>query len=436
MASVGILVRRFAGRLDAATRGWAVLTVGNLLRLAVGFVASVLIARSLGPATFATFAVLGAVATIAGAVVDPGLTGAAVQRIAVVWASDPVAARERAGGFLWWRAGAALALAAAIWLVLVLGGAVIGGLPAGDVLALALLGTVATALSGAVGAVLQAVGRFGRLALVGLTNAALTALLALLLAAFGRLTLVTALVILGIGTSLAACAVGYALLPPGWRLTLPAWATLRAEGVALFRVGRWLWLAHSAALFAAQLDLLLVNHWRDATETGTYALALNLAAKADIVNGGLYTVLLPAAAALGGAGAVRAYLRRGLVRSGAIALALLPTALLIGPFVELFYGTAYHPAARLYQLLLAAVIFDVFATPLTLLAYHYQRPRLLAGADLLRVVVLVVVGALLIPAGGALGGLTGAIIARIAAKVAGLALVLARLPWGAGVPGD
>jgi O-antigen/teichoic acid export membrane protein len=222
--------------------------------------------------------------------------------------------------------------------------------------------------------------------------------------------------------------VACALLPRDWRLTPPGRATLRAEGAALFRVGRWLWLAHSAALLAAQLDLLLVNHWLDATETGTYALALNLAAKADIVNSGLYTVLLPAASALAGPGAVRGYLRRGLLRSGAIALALLPTALLIGPFVDFFYGTAYHPAARLYQLLLVVVIFDLFTTPVVLLAYHHGRPQLLAGADLLRVAVLLLVGALLIPAAGPLGGVTGAIVARLVAKMAGVLLIAVRLP--------
>ncbi|MFN8514001.1 MAG: hypothetical protein U0841_15735 [Chloroflexia bacterium] len=88
-------------------------------------------------------------------------------------------------------------------------------------LALALLGTVATALSGAIGAILQGIGRFGRLAAVGLTNAALTAVLAVILAALGRLTLVTALVVLGIGTSLAAFIVGCALLPRDWRLGCP-----------------------------------------------------------------------------------------------------------------------------------------------------------------------------------------------------------------------
>ena len=421
---------RFGGLLDHATRGWAILTAGNLLRLAVSFVASVLIARSLGPATFASFAVLGSIATIAGALVDPGLTGAAVQRIARVRNGDPASAEMRARAFVWWRGGAALVLAAIVWLALVAVGAATGSLPAGGLLALALLGTVATALSGAVGAVLQATGRFGQLAAVGLTNAALTTILAVMLAAGGWLNLVTALVVLGIGTSLVACGIGMALLPAGWRLLWPRPVSFWAEGRELLRFGRWLWLAQSAALLATQLDLLLVNHWRDATETGTYALALNLAAKADIVNSGLHTVLLPAAASLGGAGAVWRYLRQGLLRSGLIALALLPTIFAIGPLIDLFYGADYHRSARLYQLIQLLVIHDLFATPLLLLTFHQNRPQLLAGADLLRVVVLLGVGALLIPAAGPLGGVTGAVVARLVARAAGVGLVLVGLGRG------
>ena len=68
------------------------------------------------------------------------------------------------------------------------------------------------------------------------------------------------------------------------------------------------------------------------------------------------------------------------------------------------------------------------------------RPPRLDAADVLpliaAIVVLVLVGALLIPAGGAFGGLTGAIIARLVAKVAGLGLVLVRLPWGAAGAGE
>jgi O-antigen/teichoic acid export membrane protein len=72
------------------------------------------------------------------------------------------------------------------------------------------------------------------------------------------------------------------------------------------------------------------------------------------------------------------------------------------------------------------MMFDVLLTPLLLLPLAYRQPRLLAAADGLRVVTLVLVGLALIPIFGALG----AIAARFAARVAGAVLVLGALWLG------
>ena len=258
--------RSLASFFDPVSRGWATVAGGSVARLALGFVASLLIARALGPAGFGVFATLGAVATVAGAVADLGLSDAGVKRIANAWPGEQAQAQARV--FFWLRAGAAVLVVAAGCLVAAPLAHSVLHLPDAGLLVLALLGVLATALSGAVSAMLQATGAFGRLTAVSLTNAGLTAVLAIALALAGRLTLFTALVVLGIGTSLAAFGVGYRLLPPGWRLDLPARPLLRAEGGPLLRYGGWLWVANSCAILAAQLDLLLLQRWRGAAIAG------------------------------------------------------------------------------------------------------------------------------------------------------------------------
>jgi O-antigen/teichoic acid export membrane protein len=106
-----------------------------------------------------------------------------------------------------------------------------------------------------------------------------------------------------------------------------------------------------------------------------------------------------------------------------IGLAILPLFFLVIPFVGIFYGPRYLSTIPLFQRLLGVVLFDVFATPLLLLAYHFKRPRLLAGADALRAGTLVGTGALLIPPFGP----TGAIAAKFAGKVVGAAVTLVLL---------
>ena len=269
---------RHSARLDAVTRGWLVVTAGHFSRLALGLVSSVLIARALGPAEFGVFATLAAVTNIGSAVADFGLSQSGVQYIASVWPGDPPAARTRGLALVWLRPALALALA-------VVGTAVAAPLAQRVdwlaerpyLLPLVLLGVAASALSGAVSTLLQATGHFGRLTVVTLTNAGLTAVLAVALAWVGQLNLVSALVILGIATSLACFKVGRRLLPRPWPLRRPSLTRLWTDARRLFEFGRWLWVANSLALLASYLDLFLVGRWAPLSVVGLYALAANLA---------------------------------------------------------------------------------------------------------------------------------------------------------------
>jgi len=73
--------------------------------------------------------------------------------------------------------------------------------------------------------------------------------------------------------------------------------------------------------------------------------------------------------------------------------------------------------------LLGVMVFDVLLTPFLLLPLAYRQPKVLAAADALRAITLVLVALALIPIYGAVG----AIVARLAARVAGAGLVLLAL---------
>jgi O-antigen/teichoic acid export membrane protein len=294
----------------------------------------------------------------------------------------------------------------------------------------ALLGIMATAASGAVSAMLQATGAFGRMSSLTLINTGLTAVLAVSLALVGKLDLLNALVILGIGTSLATFLAGRAMLPRGWRLSVPSRTALDREAKTLFTVGRWLFLASLFAILTANAEVLLLNRWAALPLVGAYALALNMATKADVVNHSLYTVLLPGVATLDERSRLRSYIRRGLIRSMAIALGLALLIPLAQPFIVLVYGAEFAEAVIFFRLLLGVMIFDVLLTPFLLLPLAYRQPKVLAAADGARAVTLVLVGLGLIPLYGAFG----AIAARFAARIAGAVLVLATLYTGRQTP--
>ncbi|MBV8715863.1 MAG: oligosaccharide flippase family protein [Chloroflexi bacterium] len=408
--------------VDPITRGWALVTSAGVVRLGLGFVASLVIARTLGPADFGVFAVLAATVAIVGTLAEGGLTEAAVLRIASGAAAE---AQARSRAFLWLRVCVAAAVAGGTCLLAEpMAGNLLGGVDAG-LLRWALLGIVATAASGALSAILQATGRFGRMSSLTVINTALTAALAVVLAALGRLDLLSALVVLGIGTSLVTFGAAAMMLPTGWRLALPSRQQLAYEAARLFHTGRWLWLASLFAMLTANAEVLLLNRWAALPLLGAYALALNLASKADVVNQSLYTVLLPGVAQARPSG----YLRRGLLRSAAICVCLAVLIPLAEPVLVLLYGAEYRGAAPFLQLLLGIAILDVLLTPFLLLPLAYSLPKVLAGADAARAITLVVVAIALLPGFGPFG----AIAARFAARVAGaLAVGVALLVSGRG----
>jgi O-antigen/teichoic acid export membrane protein len=404
--------------LDPIARDWAVVIGGSGTRLGLGLVSSVLLARTLGTADFGLLVSLGALAAIVGTAADLGLTEAGVRAIAKAWSNGEAELGRRATSLFWLRivvsgGFALLACAAAFPLA-----ARAFGRPVDQLLVvLAFVGVFATALSGTGSALLQAAGRFRSLSAVTLTNAGLTTILAVGLSLVGQLTLVSALVVLGIGTSLASFAVSLCALPPPLRPGRPRLKDLAREGVPLLRVGLWLWAARLLATTAAYLDLFIVNQWVSPAGVGAYALALNLSAKVDVVNQSLHTVLLPAASALQGGTAVTAYLRGSVLRNAVVAFALLALLPLAGPLITALYGREYEPSVALFDVLVIVVLVDLFAMPIALLALGRGRVRLVAGSDALRILVLGIAALELVPAAGAMGAAVARLIARAAGGV-------------------
>jgi O-antigen/teichoic acid export membrane protein len=406
---------------DPVTRGWLIVTAASVGRLLLGLVASVALARSLGPAEFGMYALLGVVATVVGVICDPGLTAGGVPRIASAAAEPAGKVQTRVSAFVLLRFGFALGTALA---VVAIRQPIVRWLP-GNVesalVALVMLGVVASGVSGALSSVLQAVRQFGRLALVLLSNAGLTAVLALALARAGRLDLTAAIAVLGVGTTLASAIVASWLLPARVQPRPVSLAALRDELGHVLRFGGWIWLGDVIAIVAAQIDLPVVGRWLAPAELGAYALALNLIAKADVANHSLYTVLQSTAASLAGPNARRDYLRRSLARSGAVALALVLLIPLGGPLILALYSPVYADAITPFRLLVGVAIVDVFLTPVALLAYPTSRPRALALADAARLAVFLLAAFLFVPR----LGVTGAIGARLASRLAGAGVVVA-----------
>jgi O-antigen/teichoic acid export membrane protein len=399
---------------------------GHALRLALGLVSSALLARALGPENLSTFSVVSAGLMIAVTLADFGLSNSAVRLVASSMDQEPAAAQRTAGVFAWSKLLGSLAITLT---VLLAAGpiATLLQLPAGSgpsLVRIGALGVLATSLSGIVSPVLQSLRRFGPLVLSQTANVGLTVLLMAVLFLVSQLTVTTALWV-GVLSALGGAILGWLTIPAGWRRAIIARpADLGAGARRLWRFGRWLWLSVILAIVYVQLDLLLLNLWATAEETGIYALALNLALKAEIVNQTVQLVLLPEASRVSGEAERRAYLRSGLLRSLALVVLLLVMLPLARPFILLVYGPEYAPSVGIFSLLLASTAVELLALPFVLLVYPLNMPRHVAAGQAIRVATILLAGWLLIPA----WGVVGAALAKLAATLAGV-LFLVVLVW-------
>ncbi len=173
--------------------------------------------------------------------------------------------------------------------------------------------------------------------------------------------------------------------------------------------------------------MLLLNYLLPPPLVGIYVLARSLGQKVDTVHQTLYTILLPNVSALDGAAAQRGYWQRSLIRSALLAGAILLAAPLAGPFIRLVYGSEFAASVNVFYALLAVVILDLLVSPLILLTLPMDRPRLLAAADGLQVVVLLGAGLALVPIWGVYGIVAARLAARLASALVALPPLLRRI---------
>lgn len=432
MTTVGRLLRsgiawcrktlRYDLRQEVAQNSLIVL-VGHMVRLALGLISSALLARGLGPEGLSVFSVLSVTMMIGLTVADFGLSHSAVRQIAGDLKDAPAQARQTAGTFTRFKLVGGLLVVGLIAVFATPIARVVNLPPESGTLLIriASLGLLANVLSGTTASVLHALRRFGVLVITQSVNIGLTVLLMAGLFIVGRLTIVPALLI-GVVGAIVAAVLGFVLLSPDWRTAmLSEGKFLNDESRRLLDFSKWLWISAILSILSTQLDLLLLNRWMAPQIVGFYALALNLSHKAGIINQTLHVVLLPTASALSTRDAYITYVRRNLTRSlliGLLLLFILPAA---RPFILRIYGIEYAASVSVFYFLMAVVLFDLVATPILLLAFPLDMPRLIAAANGIRVAVLIATGGLFIP----IWGMQGAVLAKLAAKIAGAVVTAA-----------
>jgi len=171
-----------------------------------------------------------------------------------------------------------------------------------------------------------------------------------------------------------------------------------------FRFTQWVVMAGIATALSHRLDVfLLAWHAAPAATLGHYGAALNLVLVGELAAMTLFHVLLPKASALTGAGEWRLFLNRHQWHALALAALLLPLAPAGGLLAGILFGDGYAAAGPYFAALIVGMAFTIAGMPANAVLYAAGKSRAVALLEVVRLAAALLAGIAVIPAFGALG---------------------------------
>ncbi|HEX2038046.1 MAG TPA: oligosaccharide flippase family protein [Chloroflexota bacterium] len=374
-----------------------------------GLLASVLVARALGPEAFGLYAFAILTAALLSEIPGAGLDLSAVRTAAGHWTTDAARARRimLAAGGIKLSCGLALAgigiLAAGLVATYLLGRPELA-----HPIRVAAVGAVLLATTELVLAVYQARERYGEMLAVSSVVVAVRLAPLAVLVSLGQLDLERALLVF-LAAAAAGCAVSLVAVGRLWRegrglAPAPAGPAGGDAVGDLLRFARWFVLATLLGVVTNSLDVLAVTHFSGAAATGIYASGRTLALPLSVAGGALGIVLLPRLARLRTVEEIVGVARQIGLGLGALAASLVALVIVLAPLVlPLIFGGRYRPAVPIFQTLALAYGIQLVSWPAVSVLMTLDRPDVIAKLNLVGALWTGVLYAFVVPQYGPLG---------------------------------
>ena len=352
----------------------AIVLTGNMLSAGLGFIATILITRTLGPAQFGLFSVALAVMGMASQFSDFGV-GTGMVRFASLYLKND---NQKAN--LIFKVSLKLKLIITILVFLIgffasesLAVHVFGKPQLIFLLKLAFIGAFGASLAAYVGATLQARQSFKKFTLLHLIDPVVRVsvigllFLALQLNLFNAFTTVVTIPFI-------AFSIGSLIIPKDF---LKAKGNERESFKELFHFSKWIMISVFCVMIIMRLDILMLGYFKLPQEAGYYAAAHNLALVLLLITGAFTTVLLPEVSKLVTKEEIRHYLKRYISIAGIIAVFLFfPLFFLASPIILTIYGIDYTMSTILFKVLLVCQLIILTFNPIGVFLYSINRPQI------------------------------------------------------------
>lgn len=378
----------------------AIVLTGNMLSAGLGFIATILITRTLGPAQFGLFSVALAVMGIASQFSDFGV-GTGMVRFASLYLKNDIQKAD-----LIFKVSLKLKLIIAIVVFLI-------GFFASESLAvhvfekpelifplqLAFIGAFGTSLMGYVSTTLQARQSFKKFTFVNLIDPLIKVSVIGLLFLTYKLNLLSALTTVII-LPFIAFLISSLIIPKDF---------LRAKGDEnealheLFHFSKWILVSVFCVMIIMRLDVLMLSYFKVIEEVGYYSAAYSLTLALSLITRTFTTTLLPETSKLITKEKIRHHLKRYVSITGIIAMFIFPLYFLASPIIFTLYGIDYTMSIVLFKILLINQLIILTFNPIGVFLYSINKPQIATFTNLIQLSLNFTGNYMLIPIYGAFG---------------------------------
>jgi len=216
---------------------------------------------------------------------------------------------------------------------------------------------------------------------------------------FGRLNLISVLIIYSL-TSFTGLFLGIFFIGPEF---LFAKTNLKLAKT-LFGFGIWMALARLANSISGRIDTLMLIRYVETAQVGFYAAAQRMTIIFPVMVGGMAVVLSPKFASLKTIAEAKSFMKKSSLLISSLFLPII-LLFLLAPWITVWiYGQVYEPSIYIFRWLLVSSSFFIISTiPITLLIYFLGKSRFFAAISIFQLFLIFFGNLILIPRLGVIG---------------------------------
>jgi len=364
--------------------------VGLGFTAAIGFVFTIILARTLGPAQFGIFSAVTALYSIVYSLGDLGIASALINFIPKL--------KEKRSALINTSFSFEI-LVCVVIAVLFLGFSllnkfIIPGSLSGQVVVAGIL-AVNYLLISFVQGIFTAERRFVSYSFTQIFDSGIKILIILFLLSVSHLTVETALLANVISTIFAL------IFTFGKEFLKIKFNFDKGIFQKLFHFAKWIAVTRVFSVFISRIDVILLNLLAGSFQAGIYAAANRITLFFSLLVSSLGSVVNPRFSGFDNHEKVITYIKKLLGLISLISALMLFSVLLAKPIINIVFGDKYVTAIPVFQALTVAMIpfiFSLITTPA--LIYTFNQPRFIARMTAFQVITIVILELVLIPSLG------------------------------------